>query len=182
MRIGKYMKKNTIKTCVFGALALCVMTAIFAFSHQTGASSSQVSNRVGKVVLVMLGITVPEGQSASSVVIFWGLTVRSLAHIFLFAVLGITLFLTFNSAFVIKCEKSRRTVFYAAACALIVSLLYAVSDEVHQYFVSGRTASFRDVMIDASGFVCSIIIASAVTLLTLPKGKITEKQNDGQDR
>lgn len=168
MRKGECMKKNIIKTCVFGALALCVMTVIFLFSHQTGSSSSQASNRVGKILLSILGITVPDGQSPSSVVIFWGLTVRSLAHIFLFAVLGLITFLVFNSAFAIRKPKSRRSVMSAAMCALLVSLLYAVSDEFHQSFVSGRTASFRDVLIDACGFVIAVAVAFAVTWFTLP--------------
>ena len=165
------MKPNIIKTCVFGALALGVMIVIFIFSHQTGATSSQASNGVGKFILSLLGVTVPEGQSPSSVVLFWGLTVRSLAHIFLFAMLGLFSFLAFYYGYAIRAGKTRLTLFSAAASAFLFSLIYAVSDEVHQYFIEGRTSSPRDVFIDACGFTCAIAIACAVTLMSLPRAE-----------
>lgn len=165
------MKPNIIKTCVFGALALGVMIVIFIFSQQTGATSSQASNGVGKFILSLLGVTVPEGQSPSSVVLFWGLTVRSLAHIFLFAMLGLFSFLAFYYGYAIRAGKTRLTLFSAAASAFLFSLIYAVSDEVHQYFIAGRTSSPRDVFIDACGFTCAIIIACAVTFLSLPRAE-----------
>ena len=34
---------------------------------------------------------------------------------------------------------------------LIFVLIYAISDEVHQYFVPGRAMALRDVLIDFSG-------------------------------
>ena len=38
-----------------------------------------------------------------------------------------------------------------AGCALGAVVLYAISDELHQYFVANRTASVRDVGIDTLG-------------------------------
>ena len=34
-----------------------------------------------------------------------------------------------------------------------VALLYAFSDEIHQYFVLGRNCSIRDVLIDSIGVI-----------------------------
>lgn len=39
----------------------------------------------------------------------------------------------------------------AMACALAISVIYAVSDEYHQSFVPGRVGSALDVAIDAAG-------------------------------
>jgi predicted small integral membrane protein len=39
----------------------------------------------------------------------------------------------------------------AARVAVLLAILYAVSDEVHQVFVPGRGAGVRDVVIDAVG-------------------------------
>ncbi|PZR75792.1 MAG: hypothetical protein DLM52_07020 [Chthoniobacterales bacterium] len=46
-------------------------------------------------------------------------------------------------------------------CATIVVLLagiYAISDEFHQSFVPSRTATARDVAIDAVGAVCGVLV------------------------
>jgi VanZ family protein len=40
---------------------------------------------------------------------------------------------------------------------LIFVLLYAISDELHQSFVPGRTASFGDVTIDLLGGICGVV-------------------------
>lgn len=36
------------------------------------------------------------------------------------------------------------------------SFLYACSDELHQYFVPGRSAKFADVMVDSVGFTLGV--------------------------
>ena len=40
--------------------------------------------------------------------------------------------------------------------AVLASFLYGVSDEFHQSFVSGRTATLRDILIDTTGAVIAI--------------------------
>ncbi|GIW48525.1 MAG: hypothetical protein KatS3mg079_001 [Caloramator sp.] len=43
--------------------------------------------------------------------------------------------------------------------ALVITFLYAASDEFHQSFVPGRGPAFRDVLIDTSGGVlCMLVI------------------------
>ena len=46
----------------------------------------------------------------------------------------------------------------ALAIAAIISLLYAGSDEFHQYYVPGRHAALRDVAIDAAGIVMMVLM------------------------
>ena len=42
---------------------------------------------------------------------------------------------------------------------MIISIAFGVSDEVHQSFVPGRTASFKDVMADAAGAGLAVAVA-----------------------
>ena len=46
--------------------------------------------------------------------------------------------------------------------SLLLSLVYAVSDEYHQSFVAGRTASWFDLAIDGLGAVSATAIVSAI--------------------
>jgi len=41
---------------------------------------------------------------------------------------------------------------------LIISLLYAISDEIHQLFVPGRFSTIKDVLIDFIGILIAILI------------------------
>jgi VanZ family protein len=68
----------------------------------------------------------------------WDLPLRKLAHITIYAVLWLTL--------------ARATAWRRPLAATAVALLYAISDEVHQSFVSGRHGTPVDVAIDAVGF------------------------------
>ncbi len=43
--------------------------------------------------------------------------------------------------------------------ALILSVIYAISDEFHQSFVPGRDASVRDVLTDSAGIILSLLIS-----------------------
>jgi VanZ family protein len=44
--------------------------------------------------------------------------------------------------------------------AFLLGVAYAVTDEVHQHFVSGRHASPIDVAIDSAGILVGIVVAS----------------------
>ncbi|MGD8621437.1 MAG: VanZ family protein [Anaerolineales bacterium] len=46
---------------------------------------------------------------------------------------------------------------YRGVLALIMALLFALSDEFHQSFVEGRTSSLRDVAIDSAGAAFALI-------------------------
>jgi VanZ family protein len=71
----------------------------------------------------------------------WDLVLRKLAHAAEFAVLGALL--------------ARAT--ERAGLALVLGVLYAVSDEIHQSFVPGRLGSPVDVAIDALGVVVGVL-------------------------
>ena len=46
--------------------------------------------------------------------------------------------------------------------AIIICILYATSDELHQLFVMGRSCELRDVFIDSLGSVSGIIIYNLI--------------------
>jgi VanZ family protein len=72
----------------------------------------------------------------------WDLVLRKLAHAAEFAVLGALLLRALG----------------AELAALAAGIAYAISDEVHQHFVSGRIGSPLDVVIDAVGVAVGIAL------------------------
>jgi VanZ like protein len=71
----------------------------------------------------------------------WDLVLRKLAHVTEYAVLGFLL---------------ARVV--ATAPAFALGVLYAVTDELHQSFVSGRHGAPRDVLIDSFGVLIGVLV------------------------
>ena len=76
----------------------------------------------------------------------WDLLLRKLAHAAEYAVLALLL---------VRATDNR-------AVALVATVLYAVSDEVHQTFVPGRHGSPVDVAIDSVGAVVGVLVAPGV--------------------
>ena len=81
--------------------------------------------------------------------------VRKGAHIFAYFVLGI---LTFNALWRVDLSKFKLN--YPVGLSIIVCALYAVSDEFHQLFVSGRSGEIRDIIIDSSAATVGVFIIS----------------------
>lgn len=88
---------------------------------------------------------------------------RILAHMFCYSVLGGLYFLLFAS---FGCACIRRSLF-SVGCALV----YAVFDEVHQYFVPGRSMQLVDVIVDTAGAVLAVCSLSLILHLALKRRK-----------
>ena len=54
---------------------------------------------------------------------------------------------------------------FKACISLLFSFLYAGSDEIHQFFVGGRSASFKDVLIDSTGACIGILLTIIIYTL-----------------
>ena len=74
----------------------------------------------------------------------WDLVLRKLAHAVVFAVLGALLY-----------RALRRE-----PLAILLGSAYAITDEVHQIFTSGRHASPVDWLIDTLGVVAGVLLSA----------------------
>ena len=78
--------------------------------------------------------------------------IRKSGHVAEYFILGVALFRAFRGG-------SRDTrAWHWALCSLLVGVLYAASDELHQSFVATRRASPIDVAIDSAGAVLAQIV------------------------
>jgi VanZ family protein len=72
----------------------------------------------------------------------WDLVLRKLAHFAEYAILG---------ALLVRAVGNSVT-------AVVAGVAYAATDELHQHFVPGRHAAFRDVAIDAAGVLVGVLL------------------------
>lgn len=110
------------------------MAVIFTLSHQPATVSSGQSG----VIVGHLQQAIP-GVSTALLTFL----VRKSAHIIAYFILGI---LMYRALRITICRWQTHTV---ASFALLSCSLYAVTDEIHQLFVPGRSGELRDVMIDS---------------------------------
>lgn len=137
---------------LFGVLALLWMLVIFSFSAQPADESTQTSLRVGRAVCAVI---VPDyAQMTQEQQTAWAerieFPVRKGAHMTEYGVLAM-LWLG-----VLAGEEITRK---RAVIAIVLTALYASTDEFHQLFVPGRSGQVRDVLIDSCGAAIGVLIA-----------------------
>lgn len=159
------MKKNIIRIVLF-ILIIVISTIIFDFSAQDGETSGGISKKVITVIADILNLDedtkvvfVEKGEGV----------IRKLAHFGIYTLLGLAS-MGFMATFNIKRKIQ-------VLITIIWGFLYASTDELHQMFINGRTASFLDVLLDTSGIIFGvlIIILSIYILKKINKKKNIEK-------
>lgn len=144
-----------MKRRIFIICTVSVMVLIFCFSME---NSSESAYRSGGVTEFLLKTFVRDFQDMSvsekkSLLREAEHIIRKLAHFSVYTVLG----------FFASSAIGRRKLFSTGSLIIAgFGFLYACSDEFHQYFVSGRSCQFKDVMIDTCGVCTGIIISVAV--------------------
>ena len=124
---------------------------IFGFSSQDGEESGGISSRVTEFILEKSN-TYKNIEENRQDEIFERTEkiIRKIAHFSIYALVGFLL-MGLVSTFKLK-EKSRILI------SLILGVLYATSDEIHQLFSPGRSAQITDVYIDTLGVLVGIFV------------------------
>ena len=140
------MKRNTIHILPIMAVIL-VMAAIFLFSSQPVVQSDRLSRGLAELIINLAKHILP-GWNVD--VVGFHHLLRKGAHFFLYFLLGVL----GANAF----RKNGLTMNSSAIAALFLCTLFALSDEAHQLFVSGRGAQLKDVALDSVGAAVGIIL------------------------
>ncbi len=144
------LNRREIYTITAGSLLVLLYIVIFCFSSEDGTQSSQVSKAVTRVLLKgYYGITGQKWGTLAGMVVRLEGFVRKMAHFLEYFCVG---FLSFSLVVVWN-----RPVRKGALLVLGQLLLSAALDELHQYFVPGRWASMKDVIIDTAGGIAGML-------------------------
>ena len=135
------------KRVISWTMVILMMAVIFLFSAKTADASEQMSMGVTQWISKLVGISPAEaggfGNSLYDMLSVMDHYVRKTAHFLEYALLGVLV----CRALGIDVKKKA----HLLGAALAFCSLYAVTDELHQYFVPGRSCQIKDVMIDSSG-------------------------------
>mgnify|MGYP004566601119 FL=1 len=132
------MSKNKISLL----LVILWMIFIFIMSSFDATSSSNQSNFIVDIITSIINI---KDIGLLSFII------RKLAHFTEYFILGI---LVIN--FITRYDKK-------IIIAILLCIIYATSDEIHQIFVPGRSCQITDIMIDSLGSIMGIYLYKLIT-------------------
>ena len=141
---------------VLSLLVLLWAGVIFWFSAQSGDDSSAASGRIVRQVIRLLlpGFeTIPEAEQ-ETILGTVTLIVRKGAHFSEYLILGSLLWGLIRTC----TDRWKRLL----GISWTVGTLYAVSDELHQMFSSGRSPKAADVCIDSAGVMAGILLCFLV--------------------
>lgn len=124
------------------------MSLLFYFSHQPATTSSELSTGITKSIIKVVEKVMP---SATFDLRRLNHIVRKHAHFIIYFVLGVFVLHALGSA--------------SIGIALLICVIYAMSDEFHQLFIPGRGAQIKDVLIDSAGASVGIGVYWIVDML-----------------
>lgn len=142
--------KGTFKKKHFWIIAAFCWCAVIFYQSSKNAELSDVSSLhiVEMINRFLISVFGAGGVTVSNFI------VRKSAHFIEYMVLGILFFKCFFNG-----EKTKVVAF----TAFLWGLGYSITDEIHQIFVSGRTAKLLDVLIDSTGIAIGLLLISLFT-------------------
>ena len=142
-------------------LVAFVMWQIFSFSHQKASVSLEQSGGVTESIMGAVSDTFDElpQKDKETVIDQLQQLIRKSAHLIIYFALG---FLSCNMFYSFKIRMIK-----SGILGLILSVGYAVSDEIHQHFIPGRACALSDMVLDSAAAAVGVVVFAATVLLVL---------------
>lgn len=138
-----------IKKTILIILILIWMITVFIFSNQASTESSSTSGKVIEIIMKVLNIDISDEKIQEL-----QLPIRKLAHFTIYAIGGLLITLLINQYNILTVQK----IIYSQ----LFITIYAITDELHQYFIPGRAACIIDVLIDSLGGLLVILMCTYI--------------------
>lgn len=133
--------------------ALMIMGVIFYFSAKPAVNSDESSRTIANFVIKLYeDITDTElnGRNRNQLLDSANHVIRKGAHVTEYAILACAV------AFHLYVWGKRRKI--NILLSVVISAFYAMTDEIHQLYIPGRSGELRDVIIDTSGALAGALI------------------------
>ena len=157
------MNRNGLTVLFSWFLVFIWLVVIFYLSAQPAADSSNLSKKVTKVIIEIIPLD-NEVSTTENLIAKLEPSIRKLGHFSEYFVLGLLVANAFRVSGVFGLK--------GFIFSLLFCILYAVSDEFHQYFVPGRSTEFKDIVMDTIGSFVGIGLYSLISRIRQVIAKI----------
>lgn len=152
-----------MKKLVSAVILLCWMIFIFSMSNKNGEASSDISSSLIKKSVQII-TRIKDEKKLDEISKKYSFIVRKSAHFceyFILAILVMNVLINFGI--------NKHLVIYTS----LFCIVYAISDEVHQLFISDRSGQVSDVILDSTASIISSYLFRKIYL----RGKRGKKSN-----
>ncbi len=159
------LRKATPWLVVIRTLLVLLIVANMAFIWYNSAKVSTVSNKSSrKIATGVAKVVVEDYENLSRPVQKKHISkinvkLRSLGHFAEFVPLGFLVFLFLLSLGDLRGRTVALTLFKCLITTVVLCAFYALSDEIHQIFVRGRTFQITDILVDSLGTLSGCVMA-----------------------
>ena len=140
------------KLLVYILLSILCMITIFTFSSKNTNESNGTSKGLIKHFVHTYEKVFDKDVDEEVIITKLNYPIRKLAHYSIYLLLGIFIY----NIFLLTGVKHKVLI------SILVCMIYAITDETHQLFVSGRTGQVLDVFIDTIGSLTSILLIKMI--------------------
>lgn len=130
-------------------LVLLWMFVIFSFSNQKGEASGGASDEVLINVLEHTTSLERETNEMDELVETLSFPIRKCAHFLEYFILAFLIVVAFSVWGIDK---------HTIIITSVICILYAITDEIHQFYIAGRSAQVSDVFLDSSASLLSTLL------------------------
>ena len=142
------MKINILRIILI-LLLLCTFFIIFGFSSQDGETSGGISRNITNKIL-QLSNRYNNLEQKEQVFYRTEKVIRKIAHFSIYTLVGLLLMGLLNTY---KIKENWKIIL-----SVLLGMIYATSDEIHQGFTPGRSPKITDVYIDTLGVILGIVL------------------------
>lgn len=139
------MKRKMCFRMAFAILVIGIMIAVFLFSSQSGGDSNHLSKGILEQIFEIFNVDADPLKLD-----LYNLVLRKIAHFSLYFLLG-----TGTMGFLLTTSMKVK---YSFVLSLLFCILFAATDELHQFLSGTRNGNLLDVLLDSVGALLSILI------------------------
>lgn len=133
-------------------LPMGLMLCIFFMSSQNGTQSNSISIIIAEKVMKVISPGYDSLSHSAKLILLQdvNLLIRKITHFSAYFILCLFWLMAVGSFI--------KNIKYNIGVSLLICLLFAISDELHQYYVLGRTSKATDVLIDFLGALLMSVV------------------------
>lgn len=150
------------KFFLYLVLSVLCLFLIFSFSSKDSDISNGTSKGLIDKGIVLCERITHKSYDHEKIIKKLNYPVRKLAHYSIYFILG---FLIYQVVLYSSIKKGELV-------AIVLSFCYAVFDEVHQLFVSGRTGQVKDILIDTLGAITAVFLVRYLRMRRIKMSKV----------
>lgn len=144
------MKLNIIRMILIIFL-IGIFTTIFGFSNQNSEVSGGISKKVTEYIVKFFP-SIEKNSEIKKQEIMNKLEkiIRKIAHFSIYTLVGLLLMGLMKTYKIKEIDQ--------VGLSMIIGIIYASTDEIHQAFIPGRSVQLTDVMLDSIGVLTGVFI------------------------